>query len=309
MIDFFDAIYSYKYNTFFNKIYFSKFIRFSIRIIANLFLPIYFILKKESYNKEKFKINFIVSITSFPNRINNVHLVIESIIRQDVNVANIILWLSKSELNYKTLPKKLLKLNEKKVIEIRFVDDNIKSHKKYLYALSEFKNSIIITLDDDVFYKSNTISSLIKAYYKFPNCIICNSSYYTIYDNVEYYEKWEQTKYKDIPSYNNFFVGIGGVLYPPNSLHHNVMNTNDLSIFCMDADDIWLKINALMNKTKVIYTGYESYFLPVINTNNIDLHLTNVNKNNNNLQIKNTRKYYINNYKTDPFILLNNYNE
>ena len=60
MIDFFDAIYSYKYNTFFNKIYFSKFIRFSIRIIANLFLPIYFILKKESYNKDHWVVGYFL---------------------------------------------------------------------------------------------------------------------------------------------------------------------------------------------------------------------------------------------------------
>jgi hypothetical protein len=59
---------------------------------------------------------------------------------------------------------------------------------------------------------------------------------------------------KDRTAFNNpsiefIPVGIGGVLYPPNSLHPEVFNSDAIYKTCINGDDLWLKIMAIKNGT------------------------------------------------------------
>lgn len=55
-------------------------------------------------------------------------------------------------------------------LEIRFCDD-LRSHKKYYFAMQEYPEDIVILFDDDMFYPKNTIKKLYELYKKFPSDI------------------------------------------------------------------------------------------------------------------------------------------
>ena len=65
--------------------------------------------------------------------------------------------------------EKKLKDMEDDIFEIRLVPGDIRSHKKYLYAIMEFPEDTIITVDDDVYYNSQMIEILVNTSIKYPN--------------------------------------------------------------------------------------------------------------------------------------------
>lgn len=81
----------------------------------------------------------IVSMTSYPARINTVHLAIRLLLAQKVLPDKIVLWLCKSDFPNREadLPQSLRDVLWHDV-EVRWVDDDLKPHKKYFWALQEF---------------------------------------------------------------------------------------------------------------------------------------------------------------------------
>src|SRR5690554_5862757 len=88
--------------SFFVRIRMYSFIRYIIRQIGNGLMPIIYmgsnsLVEKRLGNPKKTKKNLIISLTSFPARISNVNLVIESMLRQTILPERIILWLSRKQ--------------------------------------------------------------------------------------------------------------------------------------------------------------------------------------------------------------------
>ncbi len=102
----------------------------------------------------------IVSLTSWPPRIHTVFLTIESILRQSHKPHKVLLYLSEAEFPTRELPE-TLKLQQARGLEVRWVKENLKSFKKLLYALREFPESNIITVDDDRFYNKELIKKML----------------------------------------------------------------------------------------------------------------------------------------------------
>lgn len=98
--------------------------------------------------------SLVVSLTSFPPRIERVHLVIQSLLTQTLQPHRIVLYLSQQEFPNRTLPQRLARLAQlaKDRFEIRFVEGNLGPYKKLLCALSDFSGSPIVTCDDDRIY-------------------------------------------------------------------------------------------------------------------------------------------------------------
>lgn len=310
MINFFDKLYNrnVEKNNILGRLRYYSLMRFVIRIAANLIIPIYFSLsRKNSQHKlieSKNNPKIIVSLTSFPVRINKIHLVIETILRQTNKPDKIILWLSRNQFVklHKELPKSLTKLIDRG-LEIRFVEGDIRSHKKYLYAMQEFSNDIIITIDDDVFYNTKILENLIKLNAAFPSCIICNHAHYIGKqgENVIQYSKWENVKIKTIPTNSILAIGVGGILYPPKCLYKDFNNIDLIMNLCPFADDIWLNVMENLNNTFIVKSSYNSMYLPVLNSKNITLNSKNINEEFNDKQIYKIRNYYIKNISRDPF--------
>ena len=180
MVDYFDRIFTKieNKNQYLTKIKYYAILRFLIKITVNSLVPILFLLTKNKKNFSLLETDakesplVIVSLTSFPARIKKVWLVIETILRQSQKPDKIILWLSKEQFpSLEILPPRLLG-QQKRGLQIRLVDGDLKSHKKYYYTLHEFPNDIMITIDDDIFYRSTMIEDLYNYSIRFSNTVI-----------------------------------------------------------------------------------------------------------------------------------------
>lgn len=263
-------LYSIYYIRFHSKRLDWLFLKLYIRIF-NVVVPVYFRLTsfRKKYRLTDVQhireIKYVVSLTTFPERIENVWLVIETILRQKTKPDVIILWLYEGEFPDKNfLPGKLLNL-EKRGLQIRFCDDNLMPHKKYYYTLQAFPNANIITIDDDFFYPVNLIRNLLSYHERYPKSICCTRSREIKISQgcIQSYQKWPNIKVNTEPSYKYLTMGGGGTLFPPFSLSAETLNRDAIKEFALTADDLWLKVMSLLNKTKVGCLGGEYPRVPI----------------------------------------------
>ena len=209
-----------------------------------------------------------ISLTSFPDRIKVVWMTIDSLFHQSIMPGHICLYLSIEDFpeKEKNLPKSLLQY-EKYGLEIFFVEDNIRPHKKYLYAMKQHPDWMVITVDDDIYYRDDMVAQLLKLHQQFPYCVCANIVHEIAYDltaeHVLSYLKW-QTPILNSPKASMFYVaiGCGGVLYPPNIFHesHKVFDIDEIKRICLTADDLWLKSQELLIGVAVAANAY--YCMP-----------------------------------------------
>lgn len=311
MINFFDRLNSSidDRNLLFKKLKFYSLFRFTIRAFVNIVAPFYFYLtqKNKKYSLEKCSKNqgrIIVSLTSFPNRINQIWLVIETILRQTKKPDKIILWLSKEQFSsLEDLPRKLLKQIDRG-LEIELVDEDLKSHKKYYYTLQKYPNDFMLTIDDDIFYRSTMINDLYNYSNLFPNVVIsqyCKQIYW-VNNKLIPYSLWPYSKVHSETRSDLFFGTGGGTLFPPNSLHSDVLNKFLFMKYTKTADDIWLNVMCKLKLTKVVQTNYSTVLLPVLNFGNITLdNINNGLLNKNDECIKRLKDFYIKQKGINPF--------
>ena len=255
--------------------------RYLLRLYNNIIFPLEVKMKqKQTLSKED---KVIVSLTSFPQRIDKVWMVTETMFRQTVKPDKIVLTLSELQFKDKKIPKKLLEQTQRG-LEIIWTKDDIRSHKKYYYVMQKYPNAIIITVDDDILYEKNLIKTLLDYNQTYPDCIICNWG--SIKKGSDY-KHWKNLLFQfKLPSYDVLQIGVGGVLYPSNSLHKEVFKKEIFLEICPLADDIWLNAMAIINDTKIVKTDYSFYYIPILNKNNIELNKVNVGENQNDVQIK-----------------------
>ena len=231
--------------------------------VTNIFYYLYYKLFYRYFRKcgvtEKKQVTneLIISLTTFPARINEVCICIETIMRQTIKPNRIFLWLASSQFeSFDSLPPHLLYL-QSRGLEIKFCDD-LRSHKKYFYTIRDNHDSIVITLDDDVYYPRYTLKRLVDSYKKNPRCISCNiAKRIRIVDNIiQPYNTWLLVNSKlSKKSINIAPIGVGGVLYHPEALSKDVFNIDYIKALCIHTDDLWLKTMSLLKGTKVVYTG------------------------------------------------------
>lgn len=232
---------------------FSKIInRIAARIIKRILdrtVPNHFIKTFDTYpiglNQEKRDKEIVISLTSFPGRIADVWIVIECLFRQTYKADKIILWIDKERFNIEDLPSRL-KDQMKRGLEIRLVED-LRSHTKYYYALKEYNNSFVITVDDDCYYPENLIENLMKIHREYPNSIAANRIHKIQFDDnlILPYKKWSHN-YSPKNRVNGPYLltGVSGVLYPPNLFDAPFFDTAVFLEKCKFADDMWLSVNA-----------------------------------------------------------------
>ncbi len=277
--------------------------RYVVRTVANILLPrilkISTSVSKGKYGNEDEKI--IVSLTSFPGRINSVWLVIECMMRQTLLPNKIVLWLSKEQFeSVDGLPESLRK-RQNDVFEIRLVEKDYRSHKKYLYAFKEFSNDIVVTIDDDIFYPLTMIESLVKAHKSNPDAVICRHGSRITYDengNILPYASWKEScNYQK----KDFFGSGGGTLFIPSKLFKDTTNVDLAILLCPLADDVWLNAMARINKLPIIFIT-PHLILPIFTETKERLCSINCGENKNDVQIKNVIEYYEKVISVNPFV-------
>jgi hypothetical protein len=232
-----------------------------------------------------------------------VWICIETLLRQEFKPDMIILWLSTEQFKFvEKLPENLNQL-QKRGLTIRWCNDDLGSHKKYYYAFREYPNDTIITVDDDVIYNSKIISSLVELSSKSGDAICCNNAAkITVKDgNIETYLNWEHVETKLDPNAEIMPIGVGGILYPANSMYPDVFEVDILKKYCFFSDDIWLNVMARMNGTNAAKNADFSSYIPIMNSQRINLYTKNVANGFNDKQVSSMRKYYFEKLGVDPY--------
>lgn len=258
-------------NPLLNRLKYYAAVNYLVSIVANLFLPLYFSATKKNSNyalssSSQNGKRVIVSLTSFPKRIPTLHLVIECLLRQTVKPDKIVLYFTQSQVpNINTLPSTLLEL-QKRGLEIQLCPDEIRSHTKYFYAIQQFPEDIVITVDDDLFYRTDLVEYLLINHVSHPNAIIANWTKEIVSGRKKYTE-WPDNL---VPHENKrqLLLGVSGVLYPPHSLDEDVFDVEKIKNLSLTADDVWLTAMARKKGTPIFFTGYEYNHLPVLIRNN-----------------------------------------
>lgn len=281
--------------------------RFLLRILANIFVPAWFVLTNLTFSKKlkahKKDRKIIVSLTTFPSRINKIWIVVECMLRQTYPPDRIILWLSKKQFHgLSSLPDNLLKL-QRRGLEINFCDEDLRSHKKYFYTLKNYSNDVLITVDDDFIYPSSLIEELMKLHLENPQAICCHRALHITMKEKKIlpYNDWEYIYNQYGPAFDIFFTSGGGTLFPPFFLHKEVLNDEVFMKFCKYADDIWLNLMSQMNNIKTVKSAYShGVSIPLYIPGNTTLSSINVDDGLNDIQLNDVRSFYMKNKGIDP---------
>jgi hypothetical protein len=214
-----------------------------------------FVLYLPYTSRKKIIPGLIVSLTTYTDRIGSINLVIRSILHQTILPENIILWLG-TDTNPEILPKKLLNLKKHGLI-IKTGYEDIKPHKKYFFAMQEYPQKIIVTIDDDTIYEKHMLEDLYNSYKKYPDAIsarrvtlMTKKSEHELNSYSDFIFEYEKTLE---PSHALMAIGVGGVLYPPNALSKEAFNLEVIRNTCLRTDDIWLKFMEAKNNMKVVF--------------------------------------------------------
>lgn len=206
-------------------------------------------LQESGIFKEKRKPLIVVSLTSYPGRIDVVHKTITTLLHQSLKPDVVILWLAYEQFRNKSLPIDLINL-KKYGLEIKWCDD-IRSYKKLIPALELFPDDIIVTADDDNYYENDWLEKLYNSYIKHPDCISVHKATKFVYSEDGWNWIAGGREYHKAPSFANKLVGVGGVLYPPHSLYKDICNRDLFIKLSPTNDDQWFWFMAVLNGTKI----------------------------------------------------------
>jgi hypothetical protein len=160
--------------------------------------------------------------------------------------------LDKDNWNSQNIPTQLYRISKLSGIEILFCGD-IRSYKKIIPALQLNLGIPIVTADDDIYYPTEWLKSLINEHVSHSNAIICHRAHQISVSRdgkIHPYMNWNFCV-KDCPA-NLIFPTFGaGALFPPNSLHAISTDEAQFLELCPTADDIWLWAMAKLNETPI----------------------------------------------------------
>lgn len=311
MVDFFNRFYlvACGQSRILAKLRFYSALRWIVRFLANSILPFYFRATKRGKRGvmplpgAAGERAVVVSMTSFPARIEKTWLVVESLLRQSRQADLIVLWLSKEQFpTLNSVPASLLRLQSEGLrIEIR--DGDLRSHKKYFYSLKDFSDSILILTDDDIYYPSSMIETLLNANRETPNRVICRFT-----KRITWGHEGGLSRYLDWGKVNDgklgrdyFFGSGGGVLIPPGAISYDALNEAAFTSICPYADDVWLNAMCRLVSNEMFSLKQPFVLLPVVNEDPQDLSSINNGRSLNDLQITSVREYCLSVHRLDPF--------
>lgn len=191
----------------------------------------------------------IISLTSYPPRFDKLFLTLKCLICQTVKPDEVILWVTKADLS--KLPKNVLQLDETQLIRIKTTLD-LGPGKKLIPALLEYKDSFIVTADDDIYYHKEWLRDLI-AEFSNQKIIIAHRVHEIKYDNgvIQPYNSWDFDVTTPLALKNHFLTGGAGALFPPNCFYQEVSNAERYLKCTSKQDDIWIYWMLRMNHYKV----------------------------------------------------------
>ena len=181
----------------------------------------------------------IVSLTSYPQRIDYVADVVRSLFAQLQLPDLTVLYLSEDQFpdGVKSLPPSLTSCLGRD-FQIRWVGGDMRSHKKYLYAVRDFPEDLVITVDDDIVCRNTLVGDLLSAHTRHPHAVAAIRTHLMEFDFngvLLPYSSWQmevgnaRPELCDRPSMRLFGTSGAGI------------DTRAIGETCPNADDVWLK--------------------------------------------------------------------
>ena len=269
-----------------------------VRFYLNKRLPGYY--KKHEVpggksTKEYTDCDVILSMTTYPRRMQTLPIVIESLLRQTVRPTSFQLWLAEDQYPDKDSLYRELKPFSDKGLEILFCDD-LKSHKKYYYAMKNNPEAIVVTVDDDIIYSETMLEDLLKTHKEHPECVVARRAHQMIIQDGTLlpYNKWKYRAAGCIgPDLYLCATGCAGCLYPPTLLPNEVFNKDVFKEKCFLADDLWLKCMEQINHVPTVLTGVNNpEIISTIGSDEGGLARSNVEEGKNDQQLKSVTEHY-----------------
>lgn len=236
----------------------------------------------------------IVTLTSYPPRFETLAATIKSLLDQTIVPDLTVLWLDRADIA--KLPHDVLMLKASG-LEIRGCD-NLRSYKKLIPSLIAYPGATLVTADDDVYYAQNWLEGLLKAHLLEPARVIAWRAHIAHLDLtgvLARYADWEfatSRVHVDEPNFALFPTGVGGVLYPANSFHPDVLDEKAFMALCPNGDDIWFYWMARRAGTRHARVGGWLDLIEWPSTQQVGLRVDNVEGEGNDRQIFAMEKAY-----------------
>ncbi len=217
-------------------------------------------------SKRKRKQPLIVSMTSFPPRIEYVPVTVKVLLTQTLKPDMIILWLAEEEFPGKEadLPEELKALVQYG-LTIKWCH-NDRSFKKLLPAIKEYPEAVVITVDDDTLYHPDMVRRLYAEYVQGgrKKIIYCHRAAMLRMNDGSIQVTTGGYVVHNGPSYLNRLTGGGGVLYPPHCLDPEVVRSDLFMSLAPMNDDVWFWAMAVRNGTRTKAVKHRITMLPIV---------------------------------------------
>ena len=208
-----------------------------------------FIFPNKGITHIKREQKIIVSLTSYPQRIDIVYKVIDSLLRQSLKPDVVVLWLARDEFprQEQSLPRELRRYI-KFGLTIRWCE-NLRSYKKLIPSLKAYPSDTIVTADDDILYPENWLEALYTAHLIHRNEIVCHYVYQPHIEEQFTNPFPEIIKTPGVLTGTQIIGSGGGALFPPHSLHKDVTHSELFKNIAPHNDDYWIWAMAKLNNT------------------------------------------------------------
>lgn len=243
--------------------------------------------------QDMLKRRLVVSLTSYPGRIHSMAPVLESLYNQERKADEILLWLAEEEFPEReaSLPEYLTALADQKKLTIRWCD-NLKPHKKYFYAIQEYPEDIIVTVDDDLLYSPKLLSSLYRSYLQHPKAVSAARVHLMMFSadgKILPYNTWirETDCCLYTPSMQLFATGGAGTLYPPHLFRKEFFDKEAIAENSPLADDLWLKAMEVISGVPVVAARRREALVYLPDTQTDALKVVNDEQQQNDVQLSN----------------------
>lgn len=251
----------------------------------------------------------IISLTTISSRIAQINMVLNHLLKQDYENFEIRVHISKDSY---LLDKGILDIDDNVLCDpkIKYIFvKNTGPYRKLIPVLNEFwgTHQAIVTVDDDVIYPSNLLSTLLVANQIF-DCPIAFRGRKIKFDKTTIlpYNQWQKTELSSC-SISNLPTGKDGIFYRPSYFHKDVLDIDKAVELAPTTDDLWFKWYTVLNeKPSVLLFNSLADSFDVANETNETL-FDSFNKHTNNDQvIQNLEEYFKHKYSKTMLINIHN---
>jgi len=231
-----------------------------------------------------------VVMTTYGDRIDTVHLAIESIGSGDLRPRRLVLYLDDADLAARR-PKSVRDL-ELRGLEVVVVPPGLGVHTKYWYYVEAESEPFgpVVTSDDDILYPPDWLARLAEAAARTPGVIVCARAHTIVLDEdgIAPYRTWVPCL-STAPGFRHFATSVSGQLLPTEFLRLVRAEGRAFMDHAPTNDDIWLHHLAVANGWRVMQVGDHPEHYPFVpGTQSAGLWVQNVVEERNDAQVRAT---------------------